>query len=333
MITTRLTRRFAIKHPILGAPMALIAGGRLAAGVTAAGGLGLLGGGYAGTLGNEPDLDEEYRAAGNTPIGIGFITWAAEKNPKVIDWAIERRPACLFLSFGNPAIFARKAGGAGIPVICQAQTLRHVEEALDAGAMAIVAQGGEAGGHGGRRGTLSFVPEVADLLAKRAPDVLLLAAGGIADGRGLAASLMLGADGVLVGTRFWAADEALTPPAAVARAAAANGDATVRTSAIDPLRGAPWPKEFSFRMMRNRVTDEWADREQEARGQFGALKPVYDTARERGDFDVLPVVAGEAVGLIGGRFPAADILSDMVSQAERALQSGSALIEGNEHAR
>ncbi len=327
MITTRLTRRFTIKHPILSAPMALIAGGRLAAAVTAAGGLGLLGGGYAGALGNEPDLDEEYRAAGNTPIGVGFITWAAEKNPEIIDWAIARRPACLFLSFGNPATFAHKANDAGIPVICQAQTLRHVEEALNAGAMAIVAPGGEAGGHGGRRGTLPFVPEVADLLARRAPDVLLLAAGGIADGRGLAASLLLGADGVLVGTRFWAAEEALTPPAAVARATAATGDATIRTAAIDPLRGAPWPEEYSFRMMRNRVTDEWAHREQEARDRFGALKAVYDDARQRADFDILPVVAGEAIGLIKARRSAADIVADIVTQAESVLRNGNALID------
>ena len=327
MITTRLTRRFGIKHPILCAPMALVTGGRLAAAVTAAGGLGVLGGGYAGTLGNEPDLDEQYRAAGNVPIGIGFITWAAEKNPQAVDWAIERRPACLFLSFGNPAPFARKANDAGIPVICQVQTLRHVEEALEAGATAIVAQGGEAGGHGGRRGTLPFVPEVADLLAGRAPEVLLLAAGGIADGRGLAASLMLGADGVLVGTRFWAAEEALTPPAAIARAAAADGDATIRTAAIDPLRGVSWPEQFSFRMMRNPITDEWAHREQEARANFGALKSVYDEARVRGDFDVMPVVAGEAIGLIDARRPAADIIDTMIAQAERTLRAGGTLVD------
>ncbi len=306
--------------------MALVTGGRLAAAVTVAGGLGLLGGGYAGVLGNEPDLDEQYRAAGNTPIGIGFITWAAEKNPQAVDWAIARRPACLFLSFGDPASFARKATDAGIPVICQAQTMRHIEEALDAGAMAVVAQGGEAGGHGGRRATLPFVPEAADLLARRAPDVLLLAAGGIADGRGLAASLLLGADGVLVGTRFWAAEEALTPPAAVARAAAATGDATIRTAAIDPLRGVPWPEQYSFRMMHNRMTDEWAQREQEARTNFGALKQAYEEARVRGDFNVLPVVAGEAIGLIEARRPAADIVAAMVTQAEHALQDGSALV-------
>ena len=243
-----------------------------------------------------------------------------------MEWAIARRPACLFLSFGDPAPFARAATDAGIPVVCQTQTMRHVEEALDAGATAIVAQGTEAGGHGGRRATLPFVPEVADLLAKRAPDVLLIAAGGIADGRGLAASLMLGADGVLVGTRFWAADEALTPPAAAARALAASGDATVRTSAVDALRGVPWPEQYSFRMLENRITREWAAREAEARGQFGAFKELYAEARARGDFDVAPVIVGEAVGLIGARLPAATIVDNMVAEAERALKSGTALL-------
>ncbi len=326
MIETRLTRRFAIKHPILCAPMALVTGGRLAGAVSAAGGLGILGGGYAGLLGNEPDLDEEYRAAGNAPIGIGFITWAAQQNPQAVEWAVARRPACLFLSFGDPAPFARVAVDAGVPVICQTQTMRHVEEALDAGAMAIVAQGTEAGGHGGRRATLPFVPEVADLLAKRAPDVLLLAAGGIADGRGLAASLMLGADGVLVGTRFWAAEEALTPPPAVARALAASGDTTARTAAVDALRGVQWPEEYSFRMLENPITREWGAREAEARARFGALKELYAEARAHGDFDIMPVVVGECVGLIGARLPAATIVEQMVAEAEHALKSGSALL-------
>ena len=326
MITTRLTQRFGIRHPIVCAPMALVAGGKLAAAVTNAGGLGLLGGGYGGTLGNEPDLEEEYRAAGNTPIGIGFITWAAEQAPHMIDWAIARKPVCLFLSFGDPKAFARKATDAGIPVICQTQTMRHVEEAVDAGASVIVAQGSEAGGHGGHRATMPFVPEVANYLAKRAPDALLLAAGGIATGRGLAASLMLGADGALIGSRFWAASEALTPPAAVARAIAADGDQTVRTTALDALRGVAWPDPFSFRVMRNRVTDEWAHREAEARGQFGALKPALAEARAHDDWDVLPVVVGEAVGLIESRCPAAEIVAGIVAEAEKALKDGAVLV-------
>jgi len=326
MITTRLTRHFNIQHPIVCAPMGMVTGGKLAAAVSSAGGLGILGGGYAGTVGNEPDLDAEYRAAGNVPIGIGFITWAVQKVPDMIDWAISRRPVCLFLSFGDPVPFARKAQDASIPVICQTQTMRHVQEALDAGAMAIVAQGAEAGGHGARRSTLPFVPEVKNFLQKRAPDVLLLAAGGIAGGRGLAASLMLGADGALVGTRFWAAEESLTPPPMVARAVAADGDQTVRTTCIDHLRGVPWPEEFSFRVMKNRITDEWAHREAETRGKFGAFKAQYAEARTCGDLEVLPIVAGEAIGLIGARLPAAEIVATMMAEAEAALKSGAALL-------
>ncbi len=326
MIVTRLTERFGIKHPIVCAPMALVTGGRLAAAVTNAGGLGILGGGYAGTLGNEPDLDEQYRAAGNTPIGIGFITWAAQQAPQMIDWAIARRPVCLFLSFGDPQAFARKATDTNIPVVCQTQTMRHVEEALDAGASAIVAQGSEAGGHGGSRSTMPFVPEVANFLAKRSPNVLLLAAGGIATGRGLAASLMLGADGALIGSRFWAATEALTNPAAVARAVASDGDQTVRTTALDSLRGVPWPDQFSFRVMRNRVTDEWAHRQGEARGQFGALKSAFVDARERGDWDVLPIVVGEGVGLIDSCAPAAEIVTTIMAEAEQTLKDAASRI-------
>lgn len=326
MISTRLTKRFGIEHPIVCAPMAFVTGGRLAAAVTAAGGLGILGGGYAGTLRGEPDLEEQYSAAGNIPIGIGFITWAARKAPDAVDWAIAKRPKCLFLSFGSPSALAKKAVDADIPVFCQVQTMQHVNEALDAGASVIVAQGTEAGGHGGCRSTMPFVPEVANLLSKRAPDVLLLAAGGIADGRGLAASLMLGADGVLVGSRFWAADEALTHPDAVVRAIAADGDQTVRTTAVDSLRGVGWPEEFSFRTLRNRLTDEWGSREKEARAKFGALKQAYNDARVRGDLDFVVTVVGEAAGLINGRRPAAEIVSSMVVEAVQALKRGTSFL-------
>lgn len=326
MIATRLTGKFGLQHPIVCAPMALVTGGKLAGAVSAAGGLGILGGGYAGTIGNEPDLDEQYRLAGNVPVGIGFISWAAHRAPDQVARAIARKPACLFLSFGDPQPFANQARDAGVPVFCQVQTLHHAQTAIDAGASVIVAQGAEAGGHGGSRASLPFVPEVADLLAKRAPDVLLLAAGGIADGRGLAAALMLGADGVLVGSRFWAADEALTHPDAVARGIAADGDATVRTAALDALRGVPWPQEFSFRVLRNRFADEWSGREAEARANFGALQHTYDEARGRGDYDMALTVVGEATGLIGARLPAAKIIASMVAEAEQVMRAATARI-------
>ncbi len=326
MIKTRLTDQFDLEYPIVCAPMALVTGGKLAGAVSQAGGLGILGGGYAGRLGGEPDLDDEYRAAGNQPIGIGFITWAAAQNPAVIEWAVALKPRCLFLSFGDPAPFARKARDADIPVFCQVQTLEHARAAIDSGAAVIVAQGSEAGGHGAKRSTLPFVPEIADFLARQAPDILLLAAGGIADGRGLAASLMLGADGVLVGSRFWASKEALTPQPAIDRAIASDGDGTVRTTVADQLRGVAWPNEYSFRMLRNRMTDDWADREAEARENFGAMKDAYDEARRTGNLDIAASVVGEATGLIHDRPGAAEIMDGMAREAEGLLAKGNTLV-------
>jgi nitronate monooxygenase len=322
---TRLTETFGIRYPIVCAPMALVTGGRLAAAVSGAGGLGIIGGGYAGTLGGEPDLAEEFAHVRGHRFGIGFITWALARVPHVLEEALNRAPACVFLSFGDPRPFAERIRQSGARLICQVQCLRHVDEAIDAGAAAIVAQGTEAGGHGATRSTLPFVPEVADYLAARAPATLLLAAGGIADGRGLAAALMLGADGVVVGTRFWASAEALTPAPALERALRATGDDTVRTKAIDALRGVPWADEFSFRILRNRLTEQWAHREAEAAAAFGSLTDAYAAARVRHDFDTVAVVAGECVGLINDRPGAASIVEAMATQAQALLTRGATL--------
>src|SRR5207244_12276099 len=120
------------------------------------------------------------------------------------------------------------------------------------------------------------------------------AAGGIADGRGLAAAVMLGADGVLIGTRFWASAEALTPQAMTDRAVRATADDTVRTKAIDRLRGDPWPQEFSFRVLKNKFTDEWAHREAEGDRARGSLASAYAEARTKQDLDMCLTVVGEA---------------------------------------
>jgi nitronate monooxygenase len=169
------------------------------------------------------------------------------------------------------------------------------------------------------------VPEVADYLAKHSPQTLLLAAGGIADGRGLAAALLLGADGVVVGTRFWAAAEALTPVRATDRAIQATGDDTVRTTAIDALRGVPWPREFSFRVIKNTLTAQWAHREDEAAAAAGSLTAAYAEARARHDFEIAAIIAGEAIGLIHDRPSAARIIEEMIAQALSCLTRGATL--------
>ena len=244
-LRTRLTERFDIEHPIISAPMGMIAGGRLAAAVSNAGGLGLIGGGY----GDGGWLEREFSAAGNARVGCGFITWSLAQQPELLDQVLARQPAAMMLSFGPVADFAAQIRQSGVPVICQVQSMAHAREAVGAGAEVIVAQGGEAGGHSGSRSTFTLVSEVADYLAKAAPDTLLVAAGGVADGRSLAAALMLGADGVLIGSRLVASSEALTPSGFHDAIIAADGDATVKTSVIDLVRNYHWPDEFSGRAL------------------------------------------------------------------------------------
>jgi nitronate monooxygenase len=325
-ISTRLTERFGIRHPIICAPMAYVAGGALAAAVSRAGGLGIVAGGYAGAVSGEPDLEIELARAKSGKFGVGFITWALAQAPKMLTKALQHSPYCVFLSFGDARPFAAEIRDAGAALICQVQFLSQVGMALEAGAAAVVVQGNEAGGHGStNRSTFPFVPEAADYLKQRSPKTLLIAAGGVADGRGLAAALMLGADGVLVGTRLWASAEALTPKTHTDKAIGKTGDSTVRTKVLDALRGVPWPREYSFRILRNKLTDEWADREAEAFRAFGALSEKYAQARAQNDLDTVAVVCGEAVGLVKDRPSAESIVKSMAAQAADLLRNGGKL--------
>lgn len=323
-LATRLTERLRIEHPILSAPMALAGGGALAAAVTRAGGLGMIGGGY----GDAGWLDTQVQAAGNTRVGCGFITWSLAKQPHLLAQVLAHQPAALMLSFGDPQPFAPEIAAAGVPLICQCQSLDHVRQGLDAGATIIVAQGSEAGGHGHRRGTFPFVPEVADLLARESPDTLLLAAGGIADGRGLAAALMLGADGVLVGTRFWASREALVHERHHAAAVAATGDQTVRSSLPDIARRLDWPKPFDIRVADNGFIDKWAGRDDELRAAIESEAETYRSAFMAGDPDAAAVIFGEAAGLVRDVPPAAEIVERMVAEAVALLRRSATIVIG-----
>jgi nitronate monooxygenase len=322
-LATRLTERLGIEHPILSAPMALAGGGALAAAVTRAGGLGLIGGGY----GDAAWLESQFAAAGNTRIGCGFITWSLAKQPHLLGAVLAHRPAALMLSFGDPEPFAAEIAEAGIPLICQCQSLDHVRQALAAGASIIVAQGAEGGGHGQRRATFPFVPEAADLIARASPDTLLLAAGGIADGRGLAAALMLGADGVLVGTRFWASREALVHEGHQAAAIAANGDETIRSSLPDIARQLDWPKPFDIRVRDNAFIRKWAGRDAELKAAIAEEGPSYRAAFAAGDTQNAAVIFGEAAGLIADIPPAGEIVERMVDEAAVLLSGGAGLVQ------
>lgn len=319
MLATRLTRSLQLRHPIVSAPMAFAAGGALAAAVTRGGGLGLIGGGY----GDARWIEEQFALAGNERVGVGFITWALGKSPALLRGVLRHRPAAVMLSFGDPRPFADEVRSAGALLVCQCQSLAHVREAVEAGADIVVAQGAEAGGHGALRGTITLVPEVADYLAEHAPRTMLLAAGGIADGRGLAAALVLGADGVLMGTRFWAACEALVKEGHRGAILQTAGDGTLRTEIPDIVRGLPWPAGFTARIRRNAFTRRWHGRENELRAAVAFEEPQYRRAADIGDPEHTAVWFGEAAGLIHAIEPAAAILERTAAEALARLSSRS----------
>ena len=317
-IRTRLTELLGFTHPVLLAPMDGVADARLTAAVSAAGGLGILGGGYAHSeewLSHE--LDE--LAQSGARFGVGFITWSMAREPKLLDLALERKPAAIMLSFGDPRPFFEKIAGSGVPLICQVQTLALAKEAVAAGAKILIAQGAEAGGHGMSRGTIALVPEVVDAVGS---DVPVVAAGGIADGRGLAAALMLGASGVLMGTRFYATHEAAGADAAKQRIRDASGDDTQRSIVFDISRRNVWPAPFTGRCLRNDHLDRWYGREMELLRCAEEESEKYAKARSDGNFDVAAVIAGESAGLVRDVASVREVMDRTIREAATLLGRG-----------
>jgi len=314
----RVTETLGIEHPVLLAPMDMVSGGRLAAVVSEAGGLGLLGGGY----GEAEWLEQEWRRAGNSRIGCGFITWSLARNPGMLDRALAHGPAAVMLSFGDPAPFAPAIRAAGARLICQVQSLASAREAAAAGADLLVVQGTEAGGHGQTLPLLTLLPVVTAAL----PDIPVIAAGGIADGRGMAAAMMLGAEGVLMGTRFYASEEAEGHPDAKRRILAAGPGDSVRSIVFDIARRNVWPGPYTGRVLRNRHTERWVGQEAALLQQQDVVARDYAEARDRGDFDVAAVIAGEASALIEDIPPAGEIVMRVVAEAERAIARAAAWV-------
>lgn len=316
---TPFTELLGIEHPIALAPMGGCAGGALAAAVSNGGGLGLVGGGRA----HRDWLERELAIAGvrtARPWGVGFQSWAVDV--ATVDWALDQRPRAVMLSFGDPAPFAARVREAGVPLLIQVTDMAEAQQAVEVGADVIIAQGSEAGGHGGGRATLPFVPAVVDLAAPTP----VLAAGGIADGRGVAAALVLGAAGALIGTRFQAAQEALVPAAVGKALVEGRGGDTERTRVLDIAQGSGWPSRYTARVLRNAFLEEWRGREAElAADQQAQL--AYRAAAGRGDLNAASVWAGEGLDLITDIGSATDITRRLAAAAAAALGQANALAQ------
>jgi nitronate monooxygenase len=318
MIKTKLTSMFGLRYPIILAPMGSVSGGALAAAVSNAGGLGLVGGAYGDRdwLRSELSRVKERTAR---PWGVGLITWSID--PAVLKLALDHGPAAFMLSFGDPRPHAGAIKAAGCKLICQVQDVPGALLARKVGADLIVAQGNEAGGHSGARATLPLVPAVVDAV----DPTPVVAAGGIADGRGLAASLMLGAQGALMGTRFYASAEAVAQEAVKSRLVEGGGDDTARTHVFDIVRGYAWPPGFPGRALRNRFMERWHGRDSELVAALETERPAYQSAARAGDCDTAVVWAGEAVDLVKSVEGAAALVERIGSEAESLLVRGAGL--------
>jgi nitronate monooxygenase len=320
-LSTRLTRLLGVEHPVMLAAMDIVADAALTKAVSRAGGFGILGGGYGDADWLAAELPALVAAKAETGLrfGVGFITWSLARQPQLLDQALEAKPDAVWLSFGDPEPFAERIKAAGALVICQVQSVAMALDAVARGADIVVAQGAEAGGHGASRGTFALVPAVVDAVGDRA---VVVAAGGVADGRGLAAALMLGAQGVVVGTRFYASQEAAGHAAAKERIVAASGDDTVRGLVFDISRKNVWPAPFTGRCLVNAHSERWTGRETALMQHAAEIAPRYQAAREAGDFDMAAVIAGEGAGLVKDIAPAGAIVRDIVERAEGLLAGG-----------
>lgn len=323
MIRSSFSDLFGLRYPLMNAPMGNAAGGTLAAALANAGGLGLIGGsGSAPGLTPVERLRREIaqcRSLTTGPFGVGFIS--TRPNVGALQAAaLDEGVAIVMHSFTVLADLVAEARRRGAKVICQVQTVAMAREALDAGADVLVAQGYDGGGHVGAIGTLSIVPAIVDI----AGAVPVLAAGGIADGRGLAAALMLGAQGASLGTRFVLSGEAAVASFVHERMIGAGADDTVWTLSYDIVRDADFGPTVAGRVVRNAFTDAWHDRPAEARAEAARLAAQIDAADAAGDASIASVWAGTGVGLIRDVEPAGAIVRGICEEAEQVIRARAA---------
>lgn len=321
MLHTRLCDVLGIEHPIISAPMAGASDAALAAAVSAAGGLGMIGASFESPEWLREQIDA-VRSVTDRPFGVGFVS-SAPDTASLMDIALEHRVPVISHAFADAAPYIEIAAPLGIKTMVQVQTVEQARAAARAGADVIAAQGMEAGGHTGMvNSTLPLVPAVIDVV----DGVPVVAAGGIADGRGLAAVLMLGAEGAWMGTRFVASLESTSPDLNKQLIVEHDTGDFVLTRVYDIIREAPFPQDIGERVLRNPFTDTWTGREDEVEARKSQLSGELDAADRRGDTSMARVLAGNGAGLIHAIEPAGDIVRRIVAQAEEILRNRSAEI-------
>ena len=318
-MTTRFCTLAGVRHPVvLGGMGPPSTSPELVAAVSNAGGLGILG--CSGLSAAQiAEHAAHIRELTSEPFGLNLLLFAVKED--AVEAVLAARPP--IASFAWPQldqplheIFSRahEAGSLVMHMVAQTPEARR---AAAAGADIVVAQGSEGGGHVGVMGTMALVPQVVDAVAPRP----VLAAGGIADGRGLAAALMLGAEGVLLGTRFLTTQEAPVSDALKQIILESDGHDTDLTEIPDIISESVWPGAFA-RTWRNALIEKWSGREWELRQRIPEVAAAIAEARAAGELEWVPILFGQDAGLISSVEPASDIVAGIVRQACDLLDRG-----------
>lgn len=308
MLATPWSRSFGLGVPVLNAPMGGVAGGRLAAAVTAAGGLGMVG---MGSVATRELLQAQLRHVRGR-FGIGLVDWVMRNEEGLLQDALAARPVLLSVSFGTDFSWVDKARDAGIPTATQVYDGIGARQAADAGVDILVARGSEGGGHGDASlGTLPVLDAVLDAVS-----VPVLAGGGVASARSLAAVLAAGASGAWVGTRLAACPEALTGDGSRQALIAARSTDTAITRVFDVANGLPWPARFPSRVLANDFVTRWSGKE-EALDPSACDELAASIASD--DRSIAPVDAGQGVGMIQDDASVGEVIEQMCVGAEKLL--------------
>jgi enoyl-[acyl-carrier protein] reductase II len=314
-LRTRLTDVLGVEHPVMLAGMGGVSYHRLTAAVSAAGGFGCLG---ASVMGNDQMVEEirKVRAATDKPFGVDLLTAMPGDMLAQVELLIEGGASVFVAGLGVPSAAVELCHQHGVLVANMCGKVVHARKAVDAGCDLVIAQGTEGGGHTGQVATLPLVPLIVDAVGDEVP---VVAAGGIFDGRDLAAALALGADGAWLGTRFIATPEAQSVMGFKEALVAAAEDGTVVSRAYSGK---------TMRVIRNTYTEEWEQRADElqrfpAQAMLAFSDGVFHLGGDEHTEGVNPerecYPAGQAVGGIGAVTPAGDIVRSLVAQAEAVL--------------
>ena len=314
MLNTTLCDLFGIEVPIILAPMGTCTSAELAAAVSNNGGLGGIGSLFRTTASVKRDIDV-VRKLTSRPFAINHIPQTLDE--EAFRYTLEARPAVVSFALGDPGDLVRRAHDAGSLVMLQITTVAQAVQAAERGVDVIIAQGGEAGGYCGEVSTMALVPQVVDAVSP----VPVVAAGGIFDGRGIAAALMLGAAGVNLGTRFIASKESPAPEAWKQAIVAAKSEDVIKADVVNDISPLPGTAGFGtvLRSIHTPFLDEWTAKREDARRERDRLRGEIISTTQAGRPHATLLTAGQTAGGVKEVLGVTELMGKLVAEAEAAL--------------